>query len=598
MSATSPGQLAPRAAAIVHGRRAASVAEPPRDRRHGRRTDGLRRGGDAGAARAGGRDPLIAGVVGWVDLTAPDVNDALARLRASPGGELLVGIRHQVQEEPDPWYLARADVRRGLRAVAEAGLVYDLLVRPHQLPAAVDAVRAAAGAAVRARPRRQARGLGPADRAVAGRDARALASFQTSPSSSRGSPVRRRPAGRRDAAAVRRTLLLDSFGPGRLMFGSDWPVCLLGGGYDATIAATEALTAQLSRAGAPACCSAAWPPASTVWRAMKRALRRPDRRHGHRAGLRRRAGRQPLLGARRRRPRVSRSTPPGTGASATSTPPRTTASGCRSAGSVRRCAAARAISSRSRPRSVGCLSPTPRRPVRTSQTAASTCPTTTAASWITAATAFCAASRPASSGSGSIASTSSLCTTPKITWRPPWARPCPRCIELREQGVVGAVGVGMNFVEPLRRFVAEADIDVVLVAGRWTLVDQSAAPLLDDCLDRDVARDRRRGLQLGPARSARTRPRTASSTTGRCRRMCCEPRAPAPVSARRTARRCPPRHSGSRSGIRPSARCWSECGRRRTVPRTSLPSLQIWMSSCGLSSQMRSAERYEGRLCS
>lgn len=45
---------------------------------------------------------LVAGVVGWVDLTAPDVADRLAELRAGPGGEYLVGIRHQVQGEPDP----------------------------------------------------------------------------------------------------------------------------------------------------------------------------------------------------------------------------------------------------------------------------------------------------------------------------------------------------------------------------------------------------------------------------------------------------------------------------------------------------------------
>jgi D-threo-aldose 1-dehydrogenase len=63
----------------------------------------------------------------------------------------------------------------------------------------------------------------------------------------------------------------------------------------------------------------------------------------------------------------------------------------------------------------------------------------------------------------------------------------PTLVELRDQGVIGAVGVGMNFVEPLRRFVTETDTDVVMVAGRWTLVDRSAAPLLEDCLDRGVA---------------------------------------------------------------------------------------------------------------
>ncbi|WP_308404293.1 amidohydrolase family protein [Streptomyces sp. ATCC 21386] len=82
---------------------------------------------------------LVAGVVGWTDLTAPDVADHLAGLRAGLGGEYLVGIRHQVQGEPDPRWLVRPDVLRGLAAVAEAGLVYDLVVKPRQLKAAAEA---------------------------------------------------------------------------------------------------------------------------------------------------------------------------------------------------------------------------------------------------------------------------------------------------------------------------------------------------------------------------------------------------------------------------------------------------------------------------
>lgn len=89
-------------------------------------------------ALADGSD-LVAGVVGWSDLTAPDIADTLAALRELPGGDRLVGLRHQVQGEPDPRWLLRPDVLRGLTAVSEAGLVYDLLVQPHQLPAAVRA---------------------------------------------------------------------------------------------------------------------------------------------------------------------------------------------------------------------------------------------------------------------------------------------------------------------------------------------------------------------------------------------------------------------------------------------------------------------------
>ncbi|MFE9769112.1 aldo/keto reductase [Streptomyces sp. NPDC005808] len=63
----------------------------------------------------------------------------------------------------------------------------------------------------------------------------------------------------------------------------------------------------------------------------------------------------------------------------------------------------------------------------------------------------------------------------------------PALSALRDQGVIGAVGVGMNAVAPLLRVVAEADVDAVMVAGRWTLVDRTARPLLDACKERGVS---------------------------------------------------------------------------------------------------------------
>ncbi|MEV7340214.1 aldo/keto reductase [Streptomyces sp. NPDC093544] len=63
----------------------------------------------------------------------------------------------------------------------------------------------------------------------------------------------------------------------------------------------------------------------------------------------------------------------------------------------------------------------------------------------------------------------------------------PALSALRDQGVIGAVGVGMNAVAPLLRVVAEADVDAVMVAGRWTLVDRTARPLLDACAERGVS---------------------------------------------------------------------------------------------------------------
>ena len=84
---------------------------------------------------------FIWGVVGWVDLTSVRVGDDLDGLVGGPGGDRLVGIRHQVHDESDPQWLGRADVRRGLAAVEARRLRFDLLVRPRELPAAVDAVR-------------------------------------------------------------------------------------------------------------------------------------------------------------------------------------------------------------------------------------------------------------------------------------------------------------------------------------------------------------------------------------------------------------------------------------------------------------------------
>ena len=85
---------------------------------------------------------FIAGVVAWVDLEAADVAERLDELLAGPGGKWLVGIRHQVHDEADPRWLFRPEVRRGLMAVQARGVVYDLLIRPREMVAALATVRA------------------------------------------------------------------------------------------------------------------------------------------------------------------------------------------------------------------------------------------------------------------------------------------------------------------------------------------------------------------------------------------------------------------------------------------------------------------------
>jgi L-fuconolactonase len=189
-------------------------------------------------------DPEIAAVVGWVDLSAPDVGDRVAALRADPGGDRLVGVRHPVQGEPDPRWLARADVRRGLQVVADAGLTFDLLVTDQQLPAADEAVRACPDL----RFVLDHAGNPPPGDASAWRAAvRSLAAAPNVAVKLSGL-VTRAPSewSVRDLQPWADTVL-DAFGAGRTMFGSDWPVCLLAADYGTVVAAAERFTDGLSR---------------------------------------------------------------------------------------------------------------------------------------------------------------------------------------------------------------------------------------------------------------------------------------------------------------------------------------------------------------
>jgi L-fuconolactonase len=193
-----------------------------------------------------GADPLVAGVVGWTDLTSPAVADELARLADGPGGGRLAGIRHQVQSEPDPDWLRRPDVIRGLRAVAAAGLCYDLVVLPHQLPAATYAAAAVPGLTLildhAGKP--QAGGdLGPWAAAV-----RDLAARPNTACKLSGLVTEAPPGAGPEQFAPVADVVLSAFGADRVMFGSDWPVCLLAGDYAGVMALARSLTAGLSAA--------------------------------------------------------------------------------------------------------------------------------------------------------------------------------------------------------------------------------------------------------------------------------------------------------------------------------------------------------------
>jgi L-fuconolactonase len=191
------------------------------------------------------RDPAVVGVVGWVDLAARDVFEKLAQLREGPNGSRLVGIRHQVQEEKDLDWIAREKVRAGLRAVCVHDLAYDLVIRREQLPSAV----AAAEAVPELRfildhggnPAIEENELEPWRRHVS-----ALAALPNTAVKLSGLATRAGAEWSADDLRPYVNHLFSAFGASRVLFGSDWPVCLLRASYEQTVEMAEELTAELN----------------------------------------------------------------------------------------------------------------------------------------------------------------------------------------------------------------------------------------------------------------------------------------------------------------------------------------------------------------
>ena len=191
-------------------------------------------------------EPAVVGVVGYVDLAASDLGDQLDRLLDRPSGGWLVGVRSLVQSEPDPAWLMRPEVLRGLREVTRRGLVFDLLVRPPQLEAAIGAVTAVSDG------RFVVDHLGKPE----------IDSGRWEPWATSLSEL----AARDNVVAKLSGLVtearwetwttsdlapyvehaLATFGPHRLMFGSDWPVCTLAASYGRVVSTVEELTAALA----------------------------------------------------------------------------------------------------------------------------------------------------------------------------------------------------------------------------------------------------------------------------------------------------------------------------------------------------------------
>jgi L-fuconolactonase len=182
--------------------------------------------------------PFVLGVVGWVDVTDAGVGRVLAGLDGP-----LVGVRHQVHDEPDPRWLLRPEVQRGLAAVGDAGLAYDLLVRERELAVAAEAARRLPDLRFvldhAGKPALRSGDLEPWAEGVA-----ALAELPNVSCKLSGLFTEAEP-GTDLAPVVECTLRW--FGAERCLFGSDWPVCTLATDYGSTLELVRSAVGEADR---------------------------------------------------------------------------------------------------------------------------------------------------------------------------------------------------------------------------------------------------------------------------------------------------------------------------------------------------------------
>ena len=178
-------------------------------------------------------NPFIVGVVGWVDLQAPDVRARLEQLAPHPK---LVGVRHIVQSEPDDRFLLRAEFGRGLALLEEFGLAYDLLLYRRHLAVATELARRFAGQRFvldhLAKP-----DVRSGEIRAWSTDLRKLAACQNVWCKLSGLVTEADwAAWRPDQLRPYVDVAFDCFGAERVMIGSDWPVCTVASDYARTMA--------------------------------------------------------------------------------------------------------------------------------------------------------------------------------------------------------------------------------------------------------------------------------------------------------------------------------------------------------------------------
>jgi L-fuconolactonase len=177
------------------------------------------------------RHPFIKAVVGWVDLRSPSLGATLDALASRPR---LRGIRHVAQAEPDD-FLQQDDVIRGIREVGRAGLTYDILIVERQLPAALELTARLPDQPFvldhLAKPRIKDRAIEPWATQMRDLARRPNVFCKISGLVTEADWTGWRPDHLRPYLDV----AFDAFGADRVLFGSDWPVCLVAAPYDRVI---------------------------------------------------------------------------------------------------------------------------------------------------------------------------------------------------------------------------------------------------------------------------------------------------------------------------------------------------------------------------
>jgi L-fuconolactonase len=186
---------------------------------------------------------FIPAVVGWAPVCAASFPATLERLGAN---RKLKGLRHVIQSEPDDQFILRADFNEGIKTLTPSGLSYDILIYEKHLPATIKFVDRHPNQIFVldhiAKPRIAEKVLEPWRSNLLELAKRENVYCKLSGMVTEADWQNWSAADLRQYADA----ALEAFGPARLMFGSDWPVCLLATSYQKWVATVRDFLSQLS----------------------------------------------------------------------------------------------------------------------------------------------------------------------------------------------------------------------------------------------------------------------------------------------------------------------------------------------------------------